>query len=203
MSSDYCSAGKLDKNADILECKRDDCGNWAWEPVRSIWTSVEIQSRTNIFSKIGIGARDALIVTWRQEISLSNALRLNGQFLFLTSITERGRNQIELKAAVCDPVTLTAKPQDRTGRDSMNRPTVIKQASFTFHGILTELYRRNEPDEIYRSTTLQRALVTPKPIILRPGDLVQAAEEEPYTVRQVMDLDPWKNEYVIERQEDV
>lgn len=98
---------------------------------------------------------------------------------------------------------LTAEPQDRKGRDTLNRPTAIQQESFTFPGILTEKYILNEAEEVYRTITCQRVLVTPKAIPLRPGDLIRPQGESPYTVRQVMDLDPYKNEYVIERQEDV
>ena len=98
---------------------------------------------------------------------------------------------------------MTAKPHARTGLNEMNRPVVEKQAEFTFPGILTEMYHQNEGDEVFRKTTQRRVLVTPKAIVLRAGDLVQQGAEAPYTVRQVMDLEFYKNEYVIERQEDV
>lgn len=99
-------------------------------------------------------------------------------------------------------MTLTAKPQARTGH-ARNRPTAVQQSGFTFPGILTELYYRNAADDAYRVETLQRALVTPKAIKFRAGNLVQAGSKAPYTIRQVMDLDPRKNEYVIEQQEDI
>ena len=108
-----------------------------------------------------------------------------------------------MRAALCEPVTLTAKPQSRTGRDELNRPTAVEIPSFTFPGILTEKYRGNEAEEVYRVTTLRRVLVTPKVIQLRPGDLVEREGETPYIIRQALDLDAWKNEYEIERQEDV
>lgn len=199
----YFGAGKLDKPSKVLECQEVSAGVWKWVPIRHIWAYIDLQQKTNIFSKIGVGSRDAAIVIWQQELTLHNAIRQGEMHFFLTSITERNRNQLDIKAALCEPVTLTAKPQVRTGRDALNRPTAIQQPSFTFPGVLTELYHRNAPDEIYRAETLQRALVTPKAIKLRAGDLVQAGDEVPYTIRQVMDLDPYKNEYVIERQEDV
>ena len=68
---------------------------------------------------------------------------------------------------------------------------------------MTEKYIRSEAEEVFRTNLRQRILVTPKAILLRPGDLIRPQREAPYTVRQVMDLDPYKNEYVIERQEDV
>ena len=99
-------------------------------------------------------------------------------------------------------VTLTAKPQDRTGRDALNRPTAVDVPGFTFPGVLTEKYFRNDAEDVYRAELQQRVLVTPKVIVLRAGDLVQQDTEPPYTVRQVLDLDPYKNEYVIERRWD-
>lgn len=199
----YLGAGKLDKPAQVLECQEADNGVWKWVPVRRIWAAIDLQQKTNLFSKIGVGARDAAIVIWQQELTLHNAIRQGGTHFFLTSITERNRNQLDVRAALCEPVTLMAKPKTRTGRNALNRPIVTQQPSFTFPGILTELYHRNAPDEIYRTETLQRVLVTPKVIRFRAGDLVQTGDEVPYTIRQVMDLDPYKNEYVIERQEDV
>lgn len=134
------------------------------------------------------------------RLTLHEAMRWNGKFLFLTSIelSER-RDRQALQAAVCESVTLTARPQDRTGRDTYNRPVAVSVPSFTFPGILTEKYFRNEADDVYRAEVQQRVLVTPKVIVLRAGDLVQKGNETPYTVRQVLDLDPYKNEYVIER----
>lgn len=201
--SGYYGAGRLDKAARVMELKKTSESAWEWVAVRDIRVSAEFTHKINIFSKVGAGARDAELVTWRRDITLHNAITLDGLHLFLTGITDRNRNQINIRAAVCDPVKMTAKPQARTGRDAMNRPLMEQQAVFDFPGILTEMYHRNEGDEVFRKTTQRRVLVTPKAIVLRPGDLVQQGTEAPYTVRQVMDLEFYKNEYVIERQEDV
>lgn len=97
---------------------------------------------------------------------------------------------------------LTAKPQDRTGRDARNRPVAIPQAAYTFPGILAERYYRSEEDEVFRRETLERVLVTPKAVELRTGDLIQQGDSAPYTVLQRLDLEDYKNEYVIERRRD-
>lgn len=135
---------------------------------------------------------------------VTEAQKLCYGFIGPTSITlapERDRQ--EIKAAICHPVTLTAKPQARTGRDTMNRPTVVQQATFSFPGILTERYFNSEEDEVFRRSTLERVLVAPKAVVLRVGDLVQLGDTAPYTVLQRMDLEFYKNEYVLERREDV
>lgn len=205
MLHDHLSSILSQKVQVLTLLKDDNTGDFAWSPGRKHWAVVDLNTKSNIFSAIGIGARGA-VITIRPDfkLTLRQAFQWNGQFLFLTSIIlNQNRDRQTIQAALCDPVTLTAKPQARTGRDALNRPTAVQQPSFTFPGILTELYHRNAPDEIYRAETLQRVLVTPKVIRFRAGDLVQAGSEVPYTVRQVMDLDPYKNEYVIERQEDV
>ena len=51
-------------------------GGWAWEEERQVWVNAEFRPGNNIFSKYGIGARD--VVLRRQEISLHNALRVDG-----------------------------------------------------------------------------------------------------------------------------
>ena len=45
--------------------------------------------------------------------------------------------------------------------------------------------------------------MAPKAVVLRVGDLVQLGDTAPYTVLQRMDLEFHKNEYVLERREDV
>lgn len=199
-------SSSLNEKIDILTLVQDDeTRDIAWAPDRKRWASVEIDTQRNLFSVVGVGTRGATVVIRPDlRLTLHQAIRWNGEFLHLTSITlDKERDRQTIQAALCNPVTLTADPQDRTGRDELNRPKVVKQASFSFPGILTELYHGNAADEIYRTDTLQRVMVTPKAVVLRAGDLVHPENEAPYTVRQVLDLDPWKNEYVIERQEDI
>lgn len=196
----------LTEKIEILTLVLDDeTGNLAWAPSGACWASVKVDTYRNLFSAIGVGTRGAtVIIRPHLRLTLHQAIRWRGEFLHLTSILlNREQDQQEIKAAICQNVTLTAKPQARTGRDALNRPTKVEQASFTFPGILAEMYYRNDQDEIFRSTMQRRALVAPKAVVLRAGDLVQLNGGTPYTVRQVLDLESYKNEYVIERQEDV
>lgn len=192
----------LDQKVDILQLMHDeDSTAYAWTIRKTCPAYVETDIHDNLFSAAGTRARGAKItIRPDSRLTLHEAMRWNGKFLFLTSIelSER-RDRQALQAAVCESVTLTARPQDRTGRDTYNRPVAVSVPSFTFPGILTEKYFRNEADDTYRAEVQQRVLVTPKVIVLRAGDLVQKGNETPYTVRQVLDLDPYKNEYVIER----
>lgn len=192
----------LTEKIEILTLVLDDeAGNLAWAPSGTCWASVKVDTYRNLFSAIGVGTRGAtVIIRPHLRLTLHQAIRWRGEFLHLTSILlNREQDRQEIKAAICQNVTLTAKPQARTGRDALNRPTKVEQASFTFPGILTEKYFRNEADDFYRAEVQQRVLVTPKEIQMRAGDLIQNGKEAPYTVRQVLDLDPYKNEYVVER----
>ena len=200
------AAGDLRERVTVLELTTVDKSAYTWSEARRIWADAVLDTRSNLFSSVGIGARGVTFtVRTSASLSLANAVLWRGHHCFLTSIIhlEGQRGYMEVKAALCEPVTLTAKPQARTGRDELNRPTAVEVPSYTFPGILTEEYRDNEAEDVYRVTTLRRVLVTPKVIQLRPGDLVEASGEPPYTVRQALDLDVWKNEYEIERQEDV
>jgi hypothetical protein len=199
-------AGVLDQHVAVLSLVQNrEAGKYFWSTDWRTWAKVETDNRSNIFSSVGIGAR-GLTFTMRgnRKLTLEKALLWRKQFCFLTSITDAAEpGFVTVKAAICQPTDLTAKPQNRTGRDQFNRPTTVGVPEFSFPGILTELYHRNDADDVYRAETLQRVLVTPKAIVLRAGDLVKPSEGAAYTVRQVMDLDIYKNEYVIERQEDV
>ena len=192
----------LTEKIEILTLVLDDeTGNLAWAPSGACWASVKVDTYRNLFSAIGVGTRGAtVIIRPHLRLTLHQAIRWRGEFLHLTSILlNREQDRQEIKAAICQNVTLTAKPQARTGRDALNRPTKVEQASFTFPGILTEKYFRNEADDFYRAEVQQRVLVTPKEIQMRAGDLIQNGKEAPYTVRQVLDLDPYKNEFIVER----
>lgn len=204
MFDDLASA--LREKIEILTLTRDaETGALAWTPERKRWAAVKLDSQRNLFSAVGVGAR-GVTVTIRPDrrLTLRDAIRWNGEFLHLTAISMGAeRDRQEIRAAICHPEMLTAKPQDRTGRDARNRPVAIPQASYTFPGILTERYHRSEEDEVFRREMLERVLVTPKAVELRPGDLVQRGEEPPYTVLQRLDLEDYKTEYVIERRGDV
>ena len=145
---DHLSSALRDKIEILTLIQDDETGNMAWAPSRKRWGSVEIDRQRNLFSIAGVGSQGATIIIRPDPLlTLHQAIRWNGEFLHLTSITlapERDRQ--EIKAAICHPVTLTAKPQARTGRDTMNRPTVVQQATFSFPGILTERYFNSEED---------------------------------------------------------
>lgn len=186
--SQYVGAGRLDKPAQVLECRETGDGVWEWVEVRSIWAHIDLQQKTNLFSSVGVGARDASLVVWRQELTLHNAIRQGGTHFFLTSITERNRNQLDVRAALC------AVAECRKDAD-------LAVPGCRFPGILTEKYVGHTAPDLHAEVITDYVLVTPKAITLDPGSWVTASGRY-YRVLEPHELDPYKNEYVIRRKED-
>ena len=69
-SNAYCQMAKLqqypDKAAQVLELRETAPGVWEWVPARRTWASITLQPKTNLFSKVGIGARNAAVIVRRQ-----------------------------------------------------------------------------------------------------------------------------------------
>lgn len=201
----YIGAGRLDQPLEVLELREASTGLWEWVALRRAWGQVEQTAKTNLFSKVGVGARDAAIVLRTQPLTLHNALRWKGQHLFLTSITRRDRNHLDVAAALVEPVTCTAQGYT-TKMGEGNRPQKVETDPVTFPGVLTEKYVKYEQEDTFAKSRRGLVLVTAKPIRLREGDLVtvQAGPAAAvYNVQACHVLDAYKNEYEMEFSRDV
>lgn len=195
----YIGAGRLDQPLDVLELRETAEGVWEWVTLRRAWAQVEQTAKTNLFSKVGVGARDAAIVIRRQSLSLHQALRWKGQHLFLTSITERDRTHLDAQAALVTVAACSAR-RYATGMGQGNRPVKQELPSQTFPGVLTEKYVRYEQEDTYAKARRCLVLVTPKAVTLKEGDLVTVKEGPAaavYNVQACHVLDEFKNEYEI------
>lgn len=195
----YIGAGRLDQPLDVLELRETAEGVWEWVTLRRAWAQVEQTAKTNLFSKVGVGARDAAIVIRRQSLSLHQALRWKGQHLFLTSVTERDRNHLDAQAALVTVAACSAR-RYATGMGQGNRPVKQELPSQTFPGVLTEKYVRYEQEDTYAKARRCLVLVTPKAVTLKEGDLVTVKEGPAaavYNVQACHVLDEFKNEYEI------
>lgn len=198
-------AGDLDQRIQVLALKKD-VNSYSWGRVGSVWAKGDLDTRSNLFSSIGIGARGVTFtIRSNRQLSLANAFLWRGQHCFLTSIIPLADSPgyVQVKAALVNPVNCTATWTPRDTKDALNRPIEGTPETVVFPAVLTEKYRKNEPEDVFRILTQQRVLVTPKAITIRAGTAVQVQNGAAYTVRTVMDLDEWKNEYEIEHQEDV
>lgn len=188
-------AGKLRERLEVLELRETQAGAWEWVSEGRTWGQVTLSDKRNLFSTVGIGARDAQLVLRRRPLTLGHALRWGGQHLFLTAIRPRGRGYLDVSAALVEPVGCVGRPVD-AGMGRGNRPDRQEKEPVRFPGVLTEKYLGYTRQETHAVNDTGLVLVTPKAILLKAGDLVDTGAET-YNVRVVHTLDPWKNEYEI------
>lgn len=199
-------AGDLRERVTLLELTETSEG-YEWAEGPTVWANVELTGKTNLFSRVGIGARDAKITLRRRPLTLHQAVRWRGQHLFLSEILPPADGFMEVKAAVVSP-KMWAGQRFRTSIDTehQNQPRHETLPPLHFPGIITEKYLGHQMDERHASTVTTYVLVTPKAVELSPGDLVSVLDTEPpetYKIQVAHTLDVWKNEYEITRKKDV
>lgn len=200
-------AGRLSERLEILELRETEPSVWTWEVMRKTWGQVELDAgqRKNLFSSVGIGARNASLVLRRQALTLHNALRWRGQHLFLTAIVPRGRGHLDVTAALVEPVRCVAQPWHNE-KGTGNRAERVNDPPVTFPGVLTEKYIRYQSEDSYAKAVGTYVLVAPKVIQLREGVLVTVQEGPAaavYNVQVRHALDKYKNEYEIAFSRDI
>ena len=187
-------AGTFDSPAVVLQLAHQG-DTYEWQESDRIWTKAEPQSKTNLFSKVGIGQKSIKFTIRKRPLTLHDAVRWQGKHCFLTDIKEVDRMYLEVMAALIDPVPCIAFHTRHT-LDDLNRPAFQDTRIAAFPGFLTEKYLGFEQKEIQAETETTYVLVTPKAIVLKSGDVVQIGDDF-YTVRIVHTLDEYKNEYEI------
>lgn len=181
MSKDnHVDAGELRERPTVLTLAQTDTG-WEWQAARKTWASAELATQKNVWSVHGIGATGVTFLMRRQMLSLDHALQWHGHHCFITSIVPWSRNHIQVKAAL---VVVSSCEDKYTGTK--------------FPGIVTEKYNGHDQLVPQAVNTMQRVLVTPKCIELRPGRLVHVGGED-WPILTAHQLDPQKNEYIIEK----
>ena len=203
--SEQIDAGRLNKAVHVLELRETAPGAWEWGPIRRTWTMLTLQTKKNLFSSVGIGARGAELILRRQPLTLHNALLWGEQHLFLSAILPEGRVHLRVQAALVEPVTcLATRTEDTVGE--AGRPTTAETMRMTFPGVLTEKYTRYEREETHAENETSYVLVVPKVVQLKASDLVTVQEgpaKGVYYVTICHVLDPYKNEYEIVLRGDV
>ena len=203
--SEQIDAGRLNKAVHVLELRETAPGAWEWGPIRRTWTMLTLQTKKNLFSSVGIGARGAELILRRQPLTLHNALLRGEQHLFLSAILPEGRLHLRVQAALVEPVTcLATRTEDTVGE--AGRPTTAETMRMTFPGVLTEKYTRYEREETHAENETSYVLVVPKVVQLKASDLVTVQEgpaKGVYYVTICHVLDPYKNEYEIVLRGDV
>ena len=181
-------AGDLNQRIQVLTLRHDEEANaYAWGEAWRAWAKAEPDTRSNLFSTVGIGARGVTFtVRANSRLTLQHAYRWQGRHCFLTAFlpVPASPGYWEVKAALAEPAECQRYVQ--------------KQPGARFPGILTEKYLRHEQETPMSVNELQMVLVTPKPVRLRPGELVKAGDAF-WEVLIAHELDAYKNEYEIGR----
>ena len=205
MSRTSIDAGKLNQLVEILTIQKSPAETWIWQSTRPARAQVELSTRSNLFSQVGVGARGAELVLRRQALTLHQAILWGEQHLFLTAILPEGRLHLRVQAALVEPVQcLATRTEDTVG--AAGRPTTTETMRVSFPGVLTEKYARYEREETHAENEAAYVLVVPKVITLKAGDLVTVQEgpaKGVYNVQVCHVLDPYKNEYEIAWRGDV
>lgn len=182
---EHIDAGKLDERVLVLALQETSEHVWRWVEIRKTWASVELSTRRNNWSAHGIGTTGVTLTVRRQDITLAHALQWRGQHCFITSVLPFGRNHLKVEAAL----VAVSECED-------------KVAGIKFPASMTEKYLGHEEREPYDANVLRHVLVTPKVIQLKPGRLVEV-DGTPWPIRVAHTLDPWHNEYELEREVDL
>lgn len=182
------NAGELRERIEVLELTESD-GGFAWERKKLTWAKAELSDRTNLFSKVGNGARQVTFTIRKQPLTLHQAIRWKGQHCFLSSIVPDGPGHLTVSAALVQVV-------DCLG-NANKTPSGPR-----FPGVLTEKYLKHEQETPMATNTLTYVLVTPKAVRLKPGPLVDVAGTA-YKVTVAHTLDEFRNEYEIMRTVDL
>lgn len=182
----YINAGELDTRLEVLQLTEKAPRQWEWTAVRRPWGKVALDTKQrNLFSASGLGARGAAILLRWQPLTLHHALKWGEQHLLITAIVPQGRGYLEVSAAL---VELTQCEDRYTGT--------------SFPAVVTEKYHRHDQLEPQAVNVVQHVLVTPKAVELIPGRLVEVGGAS-WPIQTAQLLDPYKNEYVIERTVDL
>ena len=183
-TSEFVDAGSLDQRLAVLKLTQEGKA-YSWKTTRATWAKAVLATKTNVYSVHGIGAAGVTFTMRRQPLDLGNALLWRGQHCMITAIRPLGRLHLTVEAAL---VVVSACEDKYTG--------------ITFPAIMTEKYLGHQQLEPQAVNTLRHVLVTPKAIELPPGQLVEVAGT-PWPIQVAHLLDPWKNEYELERTVDL
>jgi len=193
-------AGEFKEPVSVMELQ--SAGNvYGWAEKRPTWAKVEKQDKTNLFSQVGIGAKSVKFTMRKQDVSLRNALRWQGQHYFLSDINEINRMYYEVTAARIEPKTCIVTRLITT-KNELNRPVTEPQIVLTFPGCLVEKYMGYSQQKPQAVSEIQYVLVVPKAITLELADLVEI-DGVTYNVQIAHTLDDYKNEYEIVAKKDV
>lgn len=103
-------AGEMRERVTILTlAEKADKTGWEWTETRTTWAKVEKTGKRSLFSTVGAGREEWRATMRQQPLTLHQALRWRGHFLFLSDLTYPDRGHMEASTAMIEPVTGTVR----------------------------------------------------------------------------------------------
>lgn len=193
--------GKLRKRGSILKLVSDG-DSLAWTAWKQVYLTVKETGKKNLFSRVGIGTDGAEIILREQPLTLNDAILWENQHYFLTDIVKEGIHPVYLKlqSARITPKTVTVK-RNEVKKGKNNTPLREEKTVGSFPGCVTEKYLGSSAEESHIEREIRFVVVAPKAALYQAGDIFEI-EGNRYRVMVVHLLEPYKNEYEIQRTED-
>lgn len=194
-------AGEMRERVTILTlAEKADKTGWAWTETKTTWAKAEKTGRHSLFSTVGAGREEWRITMRQQPLTLHQALRWRGHFLFLSDLTYPDRGHMEASAVLIEPVTGTVR-RTRVEKNALNNPSLATGQVLSFPVCLTEKYAGFTQGDTHDTTTLTYVAICPKAVVLRAGEVVTLGGDN-FRVQIGHELSDYKNEYEITREAD-
>ncbi len=188
--------GELKEKISILSLNQTATA-YSWELTSDSWGKVEQLRGCNRFKKSGSDVKLLrFTLRKRDDLTLHKAFLWRGMHCHLLDIQEEGWSYYKVYAALREPLSCSVEQRGEPKLNKLNRPVYDNSTKITFPGYLTEesLEFTQAIPMSYRESKYR--LITPKSIILKPGDLVTVND---ITYRMILPhtLHEYKNEYEI------
>ena len=194
-------AGEMRERVTILTlAEKADKTGWEWTEARTTWAKVEKTGKRSLFSTVGAGREEWRATMRQQPLTLHQALRWRGHFLFLSDLTYPGRGHMEASTAMIEPVTGTVR-RTKVEKNALNNPSLATEQVLSFPVCLTEKYEGFAQGDTHDTTTLTYVAICPKAVVLRAGEVVTLGGDK-FRVQIGHELSDYKNEYEITREAD-
>lgn len=194
--------GALRDLIQFLKLEQTENG-FEWVSQTNMFAQVKQKTSKNIFSTVGLGVPTVEFTIRNRHITLDNALMFKGQHCFITNIEEHpdSRNFYKVTTAAITPRICSVQRRTAELDPVYNRPILSDNTKITFPACVTEKYIKTAVETPQTNTEQCLVLVVPKAITLKVGEQI-TLEGKVWRVVVPHELDNWKNEYEIIRNDD-
>lgn len=171
-----------------------------WTETKTTWAKVEKTGKRSLFSTVGAGREEWRVTMRKQPLTLHQALRWRGHFLFLSDLTCPDRGHMEASTAMIEPV-IGKLHRTKVEKNDLNNPSLTTEQVLSFPVCLTEKYVGFTQGDTHDTTTLTYVAICPKAVQMHAGEVVTLGGDK-FRVQIGHELSEYKNEYEITREAD-